>query len=108
MRPRRCWCGPGRRFVAHIPNPEGRAIMADPFDVLRTPIAAVDPDPVFADRLRARIERALELPRGVAVSTSVVSPVVGQQLGAAVPRLTVANGRSAIDWYVRVFDASLV
>lgn len=82
--------------------------MPDPFDILRTPVTPVDPDPVFANRLRARIERALELPRGVAVSTSVVEPDVVQQLGAAIPRLTVANGRSAIDWYVRVFDASLV
>jgi predicted enzyme related to lactoylglutathione lyase len=82
--------------------------MPDPFDALRAPVTPVDPDPVFASRLRARIERALELPRGVAVSTSVVEPTVVQQLGAAIPRLTVSNGRSAIDWYVRVFDAALV
>lgn len=82
--------------------------MPDPFDVLRAPVTPVDPDPVFATGLRARIERALELPRGVTVSASVIEPTVVPQLGAAIPRLTVANGQSAIDWYVRVFDASIV
>jgi len=32
----------------------------DPFDVLRTPLVPVDPDPVFVARLRSRLERALE------------------------------------------------
>jgi uncharacterized protein len=42
--------------------------MADPFRVLRAPITPADPDPGFAARLRARLERALDLPEGVAVS----------------------------------------
>jgi predicted enzyme related to lactoylglutathione lyase len=42
--------------------------MADPFSVLRAPVTPVDPDPGFAARLRARLERALDLPEGVAVS----------------------------------------
>ena len=42
--------------------------MADPFDALRAPVAPADPDPVFAARLRARLERALDLPEGVAVT----------------------------------------
>jgi predicted enzyme related to lactoylglutathione lyase len=42
--------------------------MADPFSVLRAPVTPADPDPVFAARLRARLERALDLPEGVAVS----------------------------------------
>jgi predicted enzyme related to lactoylglutathione lyase len=42
--------------------------MADPFGALRAPVTPADPDPAFAARLRARLERALDLPEGVAVS----------------------------------------
>ena len=42
--------------------------MADPFSVLRAPVTPADPDPAFAARLRARLERALDLPEGVVVS----------------------------------------
>jgi len=42
--------------------------MADPFGVLRAPVTPADPDPAFAARLRARLERALDLPEGVVVS----------------------------------------
>ena len=42
--------------------------MTDPFDVLRAPVTPAQPDPGFAARLRARLERALDLPEGVAVS----------------------------------------
>ena len=42
--------------------------MADPFRVLRAPVTPADPDPAFAARLRERLERALDLPEGVAVS----------------------------------------
>jgi uncharacterized protein len=44
--------------------------MADPFRVLRAPVTPADPDPGFVARLRARLERALDLPEGVAVSDS--------------------------------------
>ena len=42
--------------------------MTDPFRVLRSAVTPADPDPGFAARLRARLERALDLPEGVAVS----------------------------------------
>ena len=42
--------------------------MTDPFGVLRAPVTPADPDPRFAARLRARLERALDLPEGVVVS----------------------------------------
>ena len=42
--------------------------MADPFGVLWAPVTPADPDPGFAARLRARLERALDLPEGVVVS----------------------------------------
>jgi predicted enzyme related to lactoylglutathione lyase len=49
--------------------------MADPFSVLRAPVTPADPDPGFAARLRARLERALDLPEGVAVSdTGAIMP----------------------------------
>ena len=44
--------------------------MTDPFHDLYEPIRPVDPDPVFARRLRARLERALALPRGVVPVTT--------------------------------------
>lgn len=51
--------------------------MTDPLDVLRTPLTPVDPDPAFATDLRARLERALALPRGVAVTeTTTTAPPV--------------------------------
>jgi predicted enzyme related to lactoylglutathione lyase len=42
--------------------------MTDPLDALRAPVTPADPDPAFAARLRARLERALGLPEGVAVT----------------------------------------
>lgn len=51
--------------------------MTDPLDVLRAPVTPVDPDPAFTTDLRARLERALALPRGVAVSeTTTTAPAV--------------------------------
>ncbi len=38
--------------------------MTDPFDALREALTPVDPDPLFAERLRARLERALLYPTG--------------------------------------------
>ena len=49
--------------------------MSDPLAALHAPITPVDPDPDFAARLRRRIERALALPRGVAVTTTTLRGV---------------------------------
>ncbi len=93
--------------------------MAHPFDALRLAASAVDPDPAFAARLRARIERALTLPLGVAVSTmpttmptampteaepaqtepAQTEPTTNENLGAAIPYLAVTDARRALDWY---------
>ena len=48
--------------------------MADPFDALHLPLTPDDPDPAFAARLRARVERALTLPPGVTVSDLHLQP----------------------------------
>ncbi len=91
--------------------------MTDPLDVLREPDGPVAPDPAFAARLRARIERALELPRGVQVSVATVDlqATTSQQpsaaagvpaaAGAAIPYLAVADARRAIAWYIDVLGA---
>jgi predicted enzyme related to lactoylglutathione lyase len=42
--------------------------MTDPFDVLRSPVLPVAPDPAFAAHLRSRLERALTRPKGAVVS----------------------------------------
>jgi predicted enzyme related to lactoylglutathione lyase/uncharacterized glyoxalase superfamily protein PhnB len=83
--------------------------MADPFDVLAEPLRPVDPDPQFARRLRARLERALTLPRGVSVSAVVSTvtrePSIASTRGGAVPYLAVGDARGAIDWYTEVLGA---
>jgi predicted enzyme related to lactoylglutathione lyase len=83
--------------------------MTDPFEDLRQPVAPVDPDPGFAAALRARIERALALPRGVAVTTTITEPTMTAE-GAAVPYLAVpvGSGQRALDWYAEVLGARLV
>ena len=82
--------------------------MTDPFDTLREPVVPTDPDPDFAASLRARIERALALPRGVAVTVLPEEIRIAAQ-GAAIPYLAVAvgSGRRALDWYVEVLGARL-
>jgi uncharacterized protein len=48
--------------------------MPDPFEALRLPAPPTEPDPAFAARLQARIQRALDLPRGVTVSDLSLDP----------------------------------
>ena len=79
--------------------------MPDPFDVLHTPLPAVDPDPGFAARLRGRVTRALSFPKGVLVSETTLAteePITSSPL---TPYLIVTDARSAIGWYVDVFGA---
>jgi uncharacterized protein len=59
--------------------------MTDPFDVLRAPVTPADPDPFFAARLRARLERALGLPEGVAVTDNPAPPLTGPDSPPAPP-----------------------
>jgi uncharacterized glyoxalase superfamily protein PhnB len=93
--------------------------MADPFEALRLPPVAVDPDPTFAARLRSRVERALALPEGVTVSDltledltvpGAVAPIAAGGAGVVaasiVPYLIVDGARRAIDWYVSALGAA--
>jgi predicted enzyme related to lactoylglutathione lyase len=85
--------------------------MTDPFDALRAPVTPVAPDPAFAARLRARLERALALPEGVAVTDVALTlaepePAPAER-GGAIPYLAVRGARAALDWYVSVLGARL-
>jgi uncharacterized glyoxalase superfamily protein PhnB len=87
--------------------------MTDPLDALRAPVTPADPDPAFAARLRGRLERALGLPGGVAVTETTLAlggrepPAPAEDRGAAIPYLAVRGARDALDWYVRVLGARL-
>lgn len=92
----------------------------DPFEGLRLPATQADPAPAFAADLRARIVRALGLPRGVIVSTDLDTENLADPAAdtapeaaasgpvpAAVPYLTVDGAQAAIDWYVEIFGAEI-
>jgi uncharacterized protein len=51
--------------------------MTDPLDALREPVTPVEPDPLFATRLRARLERALLDPRGATMTSTETSTPSG-------------------------------
>lgn len=71
----------------------------------------VEPNPVFSTRLRARVERALTLPRGVAVSTTTLLPSVASEIetdrSAVIPYLAVRAADRALAWYAEVLGARL-
>jgi predicted enzyme related to lactoylglutathione lyase len=84
--------------------------MTDPLRVLTTEDLPVRPDPVFAATLRARLESALSLPAntqgvtmsGTATAVAELNASAKQTESprpAALPYLTVADARTAIDWY---------
>lgn len=79
--------------------------MDDPFLALSAPAEPVAPDPAFAAALRARIERALHLPRGVAVSTETVQTAAPATTAGITPYLAVADARRALDWYADALGA---
>jgi predicted enzyme related to lactoylglutathione lyase len=87
--------------------------MTDPLDALRALVTPADPGPAFAARLRARLERALGLPEGVAVTETALAlaerepSAPAQERGAAIPYLAVRGARDALDWYARVLGARL-
>ncbi|HEX3337239.1 MAG TPA: VOC family protein [Jatrophihabitans sp.] len=84
--------------------------MHDPFSDLRAPATPARPDPEFADRLRAQLERALARPRGVVAVTTITESQTeaAAPAGAAVPYLAVADARRALEWYAEIFGAQLV
>jgi uncharacterized glyoxalase superfamily protein PhnB len=86
--------------------------MADPLDVLRTPIEPVDPDPAFASSLRERLRRAILDSAGGAMTTTTGEISTDKRAPSApawgpdvTPYIGVYDGRRALDWYVEVFEA---
>src|SRR6266480_3510226 len=69
--------------------------MADPLEVLRTPLVPIAPDPSFAVRLRARVQQALTVPRGASMSTATLetTPETALAGAAVVPYIAVADAR---------------
>jgi uncharacterized glyoxalase superfamily protein PhnB len=86
-------------------------VISDPFDALREPVVPVEPDPRFAARLRARLERALLTPEGTTMTTATTDtaatavPAADLPLRALTPYLAAADARQALDWYVRALGA---
>ncbi|MFI6300877.1 VOC family protein [Amycolatopsis thailandensis] len=71
--------------------------MPDPFDALRAPSPAVDPDPLFAAELRDNLRRAVLNGASAMPSTAEVRSLT--------PYLVVTDARAALDFYVEVFGA---
>jgi uncharacterized glyoxalase superfamily protein PhnB len=66
------------------------------------------PEVAFTQRLRARWERAPDLPKGAIVSDLVTeTPVFIPQRQTITPYLAVAGARAAIEWYGQAFGARL-
>jgi uncharacterized glyoxalase superfamily protein PhnB len=83
--------------------------MTDPFEALREPVTAVDPDPGFAGRLRMRLTREVFASPGGTMPQPTIATRAGRQPGRApalAPSIVVADARRAMDWYIEVFDAT--
>jgi predicted enzyme related to lactoylglutathione lyase len=89
----------------------------DPLTVLAGGELPVPPDPVFAARLRARLEAALTLPKGIDMSgtdtaiaelNTPAAAATELPRPAALPYLAVADARAAVAWYVDALGAVLV
>jgi predicted enzyme related to lactoylglutathione lyase len=82
--------------------------MADPFEQMALPATSVEPDPIFAARLRARVARALEHTRGAAMTQTVSTPAAAGSRAELAPYIIVAGAERAIEWYAEVFGARTV
>ncbi|AQT78789.1 glyoxalase [Mycolicibacterium litorale] len=93
--------------------------MTDPLRILTTEDVPVQPDPSFAAQLRRRLESALSLPVGaegvlMSATTAAIAELDHRDAAAeplrpaALPYLTVADARAAIDWYRDALGAELL
>jgi uncharacterized glyoxalase superfamily protein PhnB len=73
--------------------------MTDPLDALRRPVDPVTPDPRFAAELRDKLRRAVLMGEDMATTTTAT------ELHALTPYLAVPDARTALDFYVEVFQA---
>jgi uncharacterized glyoxalase superfamily protein PhnB len=83
--------------------------MTDPLNALRLPAESADPDPDFAARLRARLQRELlNPPRGTTVTTTAPAPTTAAEntpLHSLTPYTCVSDARAALEFYVSAFGA---
>ena len=79
--------------------------MTDPLEALHAPVVPVEPDPVFAARLRDRLRRALLRPTGDAMTTTTARAPA--RLHTLAPYLCVDDGRQALRWYAEAFGAQV-
>jgi predicted enzyme related to lactoylglutathione lyase len=84
--------------------------MPDPFEQMKQPLVPVDPDPIFAARLRNRIASALDDPKGTTMpDIELHDRVSGPETTATIsPYLAVAGAEAALEWYVEALGARLV
>jgi uncharacterized glyoxalase superfamily protein PhnB len=81
--------------------------VTDPLDaLLNTPAEPVHPDPIFTERLRARLRAAVLNPLGETMTeTAEVQHESLTWPPSLTPYITVADGRAAMAWYAEVFGA---
>ncbi len=91
--------------------------MPDAFDRLRARDEPIEPDAAFAANLRARLARAVVLPKGVTVSELTVDPAAASTRAESpalagratlTPYLAVAGAEEAIAWYGEALGGRLV
>lgn len=82
--------------------------MADPFAQMALPPAEVEPDPIFAARLRARLARALEHPRGAPLSPTDTAPAPAVASAEITPYIVVEGADRALGWYAEAFGARVL
>ncbi|HEX6468982.1 MAG TPA: VOC family protein [Streptosporangiaceae bacterium] len=82
--------------------------MTDPFEALHEPVVPAHPDPDFAARLRARLERALLAPEGATMTTTATTTTTTEDvaLHSLTPYIMVDDARRALDWYVQALGAA--
>jgi uncharacterized glyoxalase superfamily protein PhnB len=85
--------------------------MTDPLDALRSPVEPVDPDPNFAERLRAELRQAVLNPLGATMTETVTETAPAAEQDDAwgptlSPYIVVSDARRALAWYVEVFGAT--
>ena len=84
----------------------------DPLDVLRAPVEPVQPDPVFAARLRTELERAVTPSGGTTMPTATPTAARAADLPSTavptgvVPYLIVSDGHGALGWYAAALGAT--
>jgi uncharacterized glyoxalase superfamily protein PhnB len=81
--------------------------MSDPFDALREPIAPLAPRGRFVNQLRDRLTAALGI-AALPTEKKEVREYTPSRLHSLTPYLACRGADRAIEWYQRVFEASLL